>query len=341
MIKYISFSIIALFLLVAWETPHDTQASDIDQMSVIEALERLGISYDDKKPKYNIEGVSAEVGESIVKLGFAPKPNGGTTGQQSKHFVCTSCHNTVQENPDLANWDPQARLEYSELRGIPYLQGTTLYGAVNRESYYNGDYEKKYGELVEPARNDIREAIHLCAVECAQGRSLDDWELESILAYLWTIDLQMSDLNISDSEKENISNAIDGNVSQKAAIEIINSKYQKDSPAHFILPPDNRKEGSGLTGNPDNGKLIYDNSCLHCHYNGKYSFLHLDDHKLSFKHLKRNMGKYTRHSIYQVIRWGVPTKSGKSSYMPQYTEEKMSNQQLADLRAYIIQRADS
>ena len=337
MIKYCILFITAFFL-IAWATP-SPEKLPIEDRSVIEVLEDLGVSYADKKANMSIKGVSAEVGEALVKTGFAPKPNGGKTGKQSKHFVCTSCHNVVQEDPDLADLDPQARLEYSELRGIPYLQGTTLFGAVNRETYYNGDYDKKYGELVEPARNDIRGAIQLCAIECAQGRELKDWELESILAYLWTIDIQMSDLDLAGEELELLQLAVEGKSSRSEGVELIQSKYASHAPAHFILPPDDRKKGTGLVGNAENGKLIYDNSCLHCHYNMRYSYFHLDDHKLSFKHLKRNMGKFTRHSIYQVIRWGVPTKSGKSSYMPQYTEEKMSDQQLADLRAYIVERA--
>ena len=45
------------------------------------------------------------------------------------------------------------------------------------------------------------------------------------------------------------------------------------------------------------------------------------------------------HSIYQVIRYGTPPKGGKEAYMPQYTAEKMSDQQMADLRAFIESEA--
>jgi len=68
-----------------------------------------------------------------------------------------------------------------------------------------------------------------------------------------------------------------------------------------VPPPSDRRGGTGLYGNPKNGQLIYDKSCLHCHYRGKYSFLHLDDSRLSFKHLKKNIGKYSRHSLYQEL----------------------------------------
>lgn len=295
--------------------------------SVIDILEAKGLDYSDKRANLSLPGVSAEVGNTLFHEGFAQKPGGGKTKIQSKHFVCTSCHNVVKEDPDLRVSDPQARLEYVAEHDLPFLQGTTMYGAVNRDSYYNGDYYKKYGDLVQPARHDIRGAIQLCAQECAQGRALADWELESILAYLWTLELRLEDVGLRMSEAD------------KMNAEQIKATYLSGSPATFTPPPPDRKAGSGLIGNANNGKLLYDHSCLHCHYEGQYSFLHLDDSKLSFKHLYRHMDDYTRHSIYQVIRWGVPVKSGKASYMPQYPQEKMSDQQLADLRAYISKRA--
>lgn len=321
------YSISAISLLFVMGVFLSSSQDIIDTVSVAGLLESKGMDYSGKKPNFDIEGVSAEVGEQLFHNGFSQKPNGGTTKKQSKHFVCTSCHNVAKEDPDLSVSDPQARLIYTNERGLPFLQGTTMYGAVNRSTYYNGDYQKKYGDLVEPARNDIRGAIQLCATECAQGRELKDWELESILAYLWTLELNVADLGLTEE------------TASKLDIESIQAKYLQGSPATFLPPPSDRKQGSGLIGQPDNGKLIYENSCLHCHYRGEYSFLHLDNSRLSFKHLKRNIGKYSRHSLYQVTRWGVPVKSGKRSYMPQYTEERMSKQQLADLRAYIEEQA--
>jgi len=311
----------------------------ISDQSVVEVLESLGADYSAKRPNMSIPGVSAEVGRSIIEDGFAPKPNGGKTGKQSKHFVCTSCHNTEREDPNLTVSDPEARLAYTSENEMPFLQGTTLYGAVNRDSYYNGDYYKKYGDLVDAARNDVRGAIQLCATECAQGRALDDWEIESILAYMWTKELQMSDLDLQAEEKAAVEAALSGNADKQVAQNIINGKYLHGSPATFIPPPADRKAGTGHEGDPKIGMLVYKNSCLHCHKNGKYSFFQMDDHAMTHKYMNRKADGYSRQSIYQVTRWGVPTKSGKRSYMPQYTSERMSDQQLADLRAYIRERA--
>ena len=338
MIKKIAFICIGFIVIMAF-SPKNIILVDMDG-SVIDLLEDLGADYSTKRADMNIKGVSAEVGRSIVVDGFAPKPNGGNTGQQSKHFVCTSCHNIEREDPDLTVSDPEARLQYTADKEIPYLQGTTLYGAVNRDNYYNGDYYKKYGDLVDAARKDVRGAIQLCATECAQGRRLKDWEIESVLAFLWTIDLKVSDLNIGNEEKEAIENALNNNIDKQVARNIVNGKYLHGSPATFVVPPADRKSGVGLEGDSKMGMLLYQNSCLHCHKNGKYSFMYLDDHAITHRYLNRKADTYSRQSIYQVTRWGVPTRSGKRSYMPQYPKEKMSDQQLADLRAYIRERAE-
>ena len=307
---------------------------------VWEILEALGAPLPEHVPNQKIQGMSAEVGKAIVFEGIADKPNGGDTRKQSKHFVCTSCHNTKKEDPDLSRVDPQARLEYVAQEGMPFLQGTSLYGAVNRMSFYNGDYEKKYGELVIPARNNLREAIQLCAVECSQGRRLKDWELESVLAYLWTIQLKLDDLNLDNKMYSAIAEAIDNQPAKRAAlVKQIKERYRLASPAHFVKPPDDRKAGYPYKGQPANGKLIYELSCLHCHAQKKYSFFELDNSKLSFKYLSKHFPKYSHASVYQVARYGAPSLYGKRAYMPQYPQEKMSDQQLEDLRAYIDQRA--
>ncbi len=335
---YIGFFIACFVVCASLLIPEDKSIGGDDR--VFKVLSSLGDTGLDHFPNTKIFGVSAKRGKALVENGFSTKPGGGKTRKQSKHFVCTSCHNLEREDPDLAISDPQARLEYTNQKGLPFLQGTTLYGAVNRESFYNDDYEKKYGQLVIPARNNIREAIQLCAVECAQGRRLKDWEVESILAYLWTIDLKLSDLSLSENEMIAVNEAMDGKIQSDSVISMIKSKYLKGSPAHFVSAQDSREASVSVEGNPDNGKLIYDNSCLHCHQDRRYSYFALDDCDVTFKFLKRKEDNYSDHSIYQVTRYGVQSVSGRRSYMPQYPIEKMSDQQLQDLRAYINMRAE-
>jgi len=318
-----------------------TPSATIENGTTIASIEEsFGKDFSSKQPNLKIKGVSAKVGEDIVKFGFSKRPGEKKSRRQSKHFVCTSCHNVEREDPNLAFPTPEARLNYTTEKGLPFLQATTLYGAVNRDTYYNGDYEKKYGELVKPARHDIRGAIQLCAVECAQGRKLKSWEIESILAYLWTIDLKVDDLLLSDIDTDLLKFSSESPDKYKDGLRLLDGKYAKKSEATFLTPPEDRKKGVGLTGNHHNGKRIYESSCLHCHYQKRYSFLHLDQGKMSLSHLDNKADTYSRHSLYQVSRYGTFSKYGKKSYMPRYTEERMSDQQLADLRAYLASASE-
>ena len=336
-IIYFFCTFFAVVFYANWEVSNEYILADTDSVSMI--LEKLGDRPVNHKLDKNKKNVSAEVGRDLIFNGFSKIKGQKKAKQQSKHFVCTSCHNTKIEDPNLAISDPQARLEYVARNDMPFLQGTTLYGAVNRTSFYNGDYDKKYGKLVDKARYNLREAIQLCAVECAQGRKLKSWEIESILAYLWENEYQLSDLNLSPTQRVTIQNALNGKANEEKAIKILKSAYLQGSPASFVHPPPDRKMGAKLKGDPENGKLIYDYSCKHCHADEAYSFFKLDDEKITFDHLNKHFPRYTRYSVYQVARFGTPVMNGKKAYMPQYTSERMSDQQLEDLRAYVKERS--
>ncbi|MEO1259964.1 MAG: cytochrome c [Bacteroidota bacterium] len=308
-----------------------------DMMPVQELLKKLGAQAAPHLPK-EVKGVSVERGRDIVLKGRTESPFGGKSERVSKHFVCTSCHNVERDEPDLTGSDPLARLKYVHEKGLPFLQGSALYGIVDRRSFYNDDYVKKYGDLVEPARNDLRESIHLCATECAQGRPLEEWEMESVLSYLWTIGLQLGDLDLTEEERKQVDMAVNGKGDQSTASALVESKYLKGFPATFVDPPADRKAGFSQEGNPETGQMIYESSCLHCHEDKRYSQFNLDNSNLTFDFLDKHIAVYTRYSIYQVARFGTSPIPGKKAYMPHYTKEKMSEQMLEDLRVYIEQK---
>ena len=308
-----------------------------DIMPVQEVLKKLGAEAAPHLPK-EVKGASVKRGRDIVLKGRTESPYGGKSDRVSRHFVCTSCHNVERDEPNLLASDPLARLKYVNEKGLPFLQGSALYGIVDRRSFYNDDYVKKYGDLVEPARNDLRESIHLCATECAQGRPLEAWEMESVLSYLWTIGLKLGDLDLTEGERKQIGMAIDGKGDQAAALALVESKYLKGFPATFLDPPADRKSGYSQEGNTDTGQMIYESSCLHCHEDKRYSQFNLDKSELTFDFLDKHISVYTRYSIYQVARYGTSPIPGKKAYMPHYTKEKMSEQMLEDLRVYIEQK---
>lgn len=334
MFKYV-ISIVALLGLWALQAGLSERADTlivVDESAHVEdVLYSLGKPMRGDNAPRPVEGASVELGEQIVTRGL-----GNDDKRQSKHFVCTSCHNVVPEDPDLTISDPEARLTFTSERNLPFLPGTTLYGAVNRESYYNDDYEKKYGNLVLPARRDLRAAIQLCATECAQGRELTSLEMESVMRYLRQIGLKLSDLDLSDQELDQINRSLSSKNNQESVLATVQSKFLSASPASFVTPPEDRKAGYPVeAGRPERGALIYQNACLHCHENQRYSFFNLAEESYSYDYLLKHFPRYDRYSTYQVVRYGTSPIPGKKAYMPHYTAERMSDRQVEDLRAYL------
>ena len=80
---------------------------------------------------------------------------------------------------------------------INFYIGNGEWGIVNRESWFNDDYVKKYGEEAHAAQKSLRDAIQLCSRECSQGRELTEEEMKAVLAYVWSLQLTLSDLALT------------------------------------------------------------------------------------------------------------------------------------------------
>jgi mono/diheme cytochrome c family protein len=227
-------------------------------------------------------------------------------------------------------------LEFSRKNNIPFLPGSTFYGMFNKEHWYNGDYAKKYGDLVKDTRDTLFNAIQLCATQCSQGREMDDWEIRSVMHYYKSIELKVSDLKFEPNELIEFSKLLDKN---KAKAEgLLKAKYNQINDAHFGTSAIPVIEGYQPV--KENGKYIYDKGCLHCHAVGRnITNFDLDDTQLTFKFLLAKKDKYNSYSISHITRYGTYAISGRKQYMPQYTFENMSDKQMLDLMYYIETRA--
>lgn len=316
----------------------DTPISDI--------FEKLGkIKLNQVNPK--IEGVSAQIGKSIIYDGYSTQKDGtGKTSMQSIYFKCTACHNVEREFKDLTDINAADKLNYAIEKDLPFLQGSTFHGIVNRTNFYNGDYQKKYGSVagIRNSYNDIRSAIQFCATQCAQGRELEDWELESILAFFWTKELKVKDLNMATEKQAIVKKALKEQTNAVEASHAIEEHYLKTSPAHFAEKDIEYKELTATDKSDKarfaSGKEVYQRGCEHCHANQRYSFFSLDDNTLDFKFLLSKAQKGGFQSIFKITRHGTYSLNGKKAYMPQYPIEKMSDKQLMDLRIYIENMAE-
>lgn len=301
----------------------------------MEVLKDLG----EPTPKHYIDHLDEkriQQGMEIVTQGRTRNDAGKKNKVQSKYFLCTDCHSTKPEYFYDGVFTAEARLKNAKTNDLPFLAGSSFYGTVNKASWYNGDYVKKYGSLAENAHDTLTNAIQLCATECSQGRALEDWEMEAVLSYFWSLQLKMGDLHLDEDEWGTITSS-----EKVAAIETISKHQQKDPQITFLdpIPVHDRTMGEG--GDVANGKYIYQQGCLHCHSrkSGATQFK-LEDNKLSHKYLKGYLDKFDHKSVYNIVREGTHPVKGHKPYMPLYPEEKMSKAQLNDLVAYIVKMAE-
>jgi hypothetical protein len=306
-------------------------------------LDELRLSLGAEKSSFYMENFDPEkskLGLELIRKGRS-KSKLFKSKSISLYFVCTDCHNLVKEFDNPADQNPNNRLEYAQKNNLPFLPASTFCGIYNRSSFYNDDYIKKYGEVINNAKNSLPESIQVCAKYCSSGRYLKEWELEAIMHYFKENELRVKDLNLSSSIKKSIAGILDMNKEEKEELlKTIDISYTSGYSAHFLetMPRDDRKYGAG--GNTKKGKYIYDNACLYCHLDGRVTFLKLDSDKLSAQMFLKNKTNYSDLSLYQIIRQGTYAMPGRNQYMPRYTKDKMSDQQIEDLMAYLNELAE-
>lgn len=311
---------------------------EVDSLTLEEVLVSLG----ETKSEHALSGYDpkkAELGRQLIYTGqakrglFKSKPI-------SPYFVCTDCHSMTKELADPSKPSPENRLEYAISQDQSFLPASTFWGMYNRTSWYNGDYVKKYGSLIDEARNDLGEAIQVCAKYCSAGRNLKAWEEEAILHFFKSKELKIKDLPISENDKKNIRKYNQLTEVEKTELRTrISNSFVRAEPATFLetKPRDERKYG--VERNADNGKIIYDKACLSCHRDGRVTYLKLSHDVLSARMFVRHLTDYSDLNLYQIVRHGTYSRPGRNQYMPLYTQEKMSDAQLEDLIAYIQQLA--
>ncbi len=295
-------------------------------------------SFGEAKPDHHHEGTADQVrmGREMVTQGWTTR-DGERSRRTSPAFLCTHCHNVEREDPDLRASNADTRLDWVTEHDLPLLPGTTFWGMVDRTSWFNDDYVKKYGSLVEPANASLVQAIQLCNAECSQGRILDGWEVEALVAYFWSIGITLGDLDLSPADAETVARATLDPALHGPAAAILRGAFLPTSPAHTLEPPHDKAAGLGLAGDPARGQGVYERGCLHCHARPGPGQVGFSTKKAAIQDLYEERTRGTDRSLYNAIRHGTRPYGVPPAYMPFYTQERLSDQQVADLVSYFEQ----
>jgi mono/diheme cytochrome c family protein len=288
-------------------------------------------------------------GKELVTTGQVKQPPVGAAPSLplSEYYRCVHCHNLVREDRRLPVQDPEAREAMirqaappqPELRDGAVLSltpGTTLWGAVNRERFYNGYYEKYHhlkladGSAMRPDR--LGDAVMICSYFCSVGRFPQDWELNSILAFLWTLELRLKDVDLAPDEAQRL--LILFNRGKPDAVELarqaLRRKYLAASAATEALLPYKNEDNvvyyglptpAKISGDARNGKFLYQSACAGCHG---------DVYAIAGRELAED-----DEGFHKSI-WHGKTHPGKHKlYMPLFTAQRLTRPQAADIRAYL------
>lgn len=338
-VYWISCCTIGLLLLGSWTSFRGSEEIIADAATVEQLLRTLGDhSLDAHKPDKSVAGTSIEYGAELILTGKSDgSGKAGKAKPLSKSYTCASCHNVRLEDSDPAVPSPSSRLYYAQQQGMRFLPASSFYGLVNRTSFFNDEYRLRFSnEQLGPAKRKIREAIRFCNAEFNKGREIEDWEMESMLAYLWTLELKSSDLFLSKEEMMMYHMGSRDPDKRIEALRSLKSKYLQAIPAHFSSHPEAPGTINPRKPRPEEGELIFRISCLHCHAEKKFSSIALDTSRQSRvammeKYFSTEKGK----SLEKLIREGSDRGKGKKPYMPAYSIERLSKEQLNNLGLYL------
>ena len=168
---------------------------------------------------------------------------------------------------------------------------------------------------------------------------LSEQERELMLAFFWSLELKLSDLSFDQQDfellemyKNKYQKAVEDQskfkvVLQASATQFLKDKYAQTSPAvHGDSSIDVATAGSAV-----NGKRVYEKACQQCH-------------GAQAKHIKMLTGKgvtpilngYQNGVLVHYIRNGTLRGSDDEfSYMPLFTQQRLSDGQVVDLTAYL------
>jgi mono/diheme cytochrome c family protein len=306
-------------------------------------------------------------GKELFINGQVKKPPTGSRPSKpiSKYFKCASCHNYEREDPDLTIQDPEARFEWIEKTGskIYLLQGATMWGVVNRETFYP-DYYGIYHHLCVPKgkkppstpcgpllkvcgpgcrtmdSDSLEDAVQVCSAYCSAGRYLKEWELYALLAFFWDQEIRLKDLDLSPEQAAHIKAVLTSSSPDsqyaKTLRSLLASKYAKKADntfrgnfkttrytrhGHIVVE---YEDGTKYTGDSGRGERLWKLSCARCHGTKNLP--------QKATHFTKDLGKF-----HKMLAKG--TRHRDEPYMPNFTLERLSRQQAADILLYLRQIA--
>jgi mono/diheme cytochrome c family protein len=245
------------------------------------------------------------------------------------------------------------------------LQGATLWGGVNRKTFYVGDFAK-YHDLCVPKGvelfpwlpcgpifgwcipgcrtmdpDTLVDATQVCSHYCSVGRYLKAWEFTALLAFFWDQEITLEDLDLTPKTRTDALAVLTAPASdpQQATRlrSVLAGAYANTAGNTFRGMPKlagdaapgkpvvEYPDGSKFTGDFRRGANLWKLSCAHCH-EPKERPLTREKAELFSKNVEQFQVMITNGTRHRFRR-----------YMPNFTLERLSRRQSTDILAFLQQ----
>lgn len=259
-----------------------------------------------------------EAGKALTAKGQAELLGGK---KLSAYFYCLDCHGS----------SPDQRLPASPFAGL-----------VNREIFFNGAAADRYGASSK-AQTNLEEAIQFCSVEIARGRELENAEMDAVLAYLWSLELKISNLAYSGADLAELKRRSINPDERTAIAAELRDRFPVASTVTKGELPADPAEGYVIesAADPERGARIWSGTCLHCHGAEGASEHFFGDKVSTWKSLSEKFAIEGEDSLYHRLRNGTFDQETTAAHMPMFPIERLSDAEIEDLRAYIESHINS
>ena len=184
--------------------------------------------------------------------------------------------------------------------------------------------------------DNLDDAIQICSAYCSAGRYLDEWELYALLAFFWDQEITLDDIDLSPEQAARVKAVLTSPSPDPEAAKTLRAllagKYAKKAGNTFRGIPKTTKEvlggtlvveyadGHKFAGDPGRGERIWQLSCGRCHG--------MENMPEKAKHFTEDFDKF-----HKMLAKG--TRHRDRPYMPNFTLERLSRQQSADILVYL------
>lgn len=304
-----------------------------DTTPLSDFLSLLGAESKPRFPGTDDPGLVA-AGREMIYKGRLPNSQGE---KLSEYFYCADCHSAEREQRLLSpHGDAQATVDFSIENDLPLLPASTFAGITDRVAYFESGTTDSL-EIEAKPKSDLESAVQFCSTALARGRELNPVEMQAVLAYLFSLEWRVGDLGFRGADLAELKRRSLNRREHNTIVEDLQKRYPLRALRIRGDLPTESKSGypSVKETNPERGHQIWSKACLHCH-GAEGASQHFFGNRVST--WRKLLSLFEDGTAYRHIREGSGSENGV--YMPPYPVNKLGEQEIEDLRAYITARAD-